>query len=155
MLKNFLLSGLLICCLASCQEIQLYESHKSLPSTGWESNQPVLDSFSISDTTSAYRLFVVLRHKDVYKFNNIWLNIGLQSPADTMYNQKLNFSLGSDASGWEGVGMGDIWEVRKPLNDLPQKFKKSGLYKLSISQIMRENPLLGVMSVGLRVEKVN
>ncbi len=155
MLKNFIFSGLLICCLASCQEIKLYESHKSLSSTGWESGQPAIDSFNISDTTAAYRLFIVLRHKDTYNFNNIWLNVGLQSPGDSMYNQKLNFSLGSDASGWEGVGMGDIWELRKPLNDLPQQFKKPGVYKYRISQIMRENPLQGMLSIGLRVEKVD
>ncbi len=94
-----------------------------------------------------------MRHKDAYDFNNIWLNVGLQSPGDSMYFQKINFVLGADANGWEGTGMGDIWELRKPLNDLPQQFKRPGTYTYNISQIMRANPLKGILSVGFRVEK--
>ena len=143
-----------ICVLASCEEIKLHEHHANISSKGWLASDSAKGSFNINDTTSNYRLYLVIRHKDAYQFNNIWLNVGLAAPGDTMYVQKINFSLGSDASGWEGVGMGDIWELRKPLNDLPQQFRKSGTYQYSITQIMRENPLLGIMSVGLRVEKL-
>jgi gliding motility-associated lipoprotein GldH len=67
--------------------------------------------------------------------------------------QKINLVLGDDANGWEGTGTNDIWEVRKLLNGAPRRFKKAGRYSFSISQIMRDNPLLNVMSVGLRIEK--
>jgi gliding motility-associated lipoprotein GldH len=154
MYKALTIFLLAICLLASCQEIKMYEHHTNLSSKGWLSSDSAKGSFYIDDTISDYRLYVVIRHKDAYQFNNIWLNVGLAAPSDTMYMQKINFSLGTDATGWEGVGMGDIWELRKPLNDLPQQFRKSGTYYYSISQIMRENPLQGVMSVGLRIEKL-
>ena len=80
--------------------------------------------------------------------------MGLQSPGDSMFIQKLNLSLGDDAQGWFGTGMNDIWEVRKPLTDRPRKFVKPGTYNYSIAQIMRDNPLKQVMSAGIRVEKV-
>jgi len=132
----------------------LYEHHTNLPGKGWSAVDSAKGSFYIDDTLSNYRLYIILRHKDTYHFNNIWLNVGLQAPLDSMFSQKINFSLGTDASGWEGIGMGDIWELRKPLNDLPQQFRKSGTYRYRINQIMRENPLEGMMSVGLRVEKL-
>ncbi|MCP9750434.1 gliding motility lipoprotein GldH [Ferruginibacter sp. HRS2-29] len=98
-------------------------------------------------------IYIVLRHSDAYQYNNIWLNVGLQSPGDSMYTQKVDLSLGSDAAGWEGSGMGDIWEVRKLLNSKPSRFKRNGEYNFKIQQLMRDNPLANVMSAGLRVEK--
>ena len=78
--------------------------------------------------------------------------MGLQAPGDSLYYQKLNLQLGNDATGWEGTGMNDIWEVRKLLNGEPRRFRRAGTYYFSIAQIMRDNPLLHIMSVGVRVE---
>ena len=109
-------------------------------------------TFNISDTNSYYNLSLVVRHTDAYVYNNIWLNVGLQSPGDSMYFQKIDFTLGDDAAGWEGAGMNDIWEVRKLLK-AHTRFKKNGEYQFRILQIMRDDPLKNIMSVGLRVEK--
>ena len=71
-----------------------------------------------------------------------------------MQFQNINLKLASDAKGWEGVGMDDIFEVRKNITPGPVSFKRAGDYTFSIAQIMRENPLKYIMNVGLRVEKV-
>jgi gliding motility-associated lipoprotein GldH len=139
----------------SCNQIDVFEKNTTIPDYKWQSNFAAMGSFNISDTNAAYSLYIVLRHTDAYKYNNIWLNVGLQSPGDTMFAQKLNLSLGNDATGWEGSGMNDIWEVRKQLTAQPRRFRKPGLYQFNISQVMRDNPLLHVMSVGLRLEKAN
>ncbi|MBL0145216.1 MAG: gliding motility lipoprotein GldH [Chitinophagaceae bacterium] len=125
-----------------------------MPNYNWQSNFTASGAVSILDTASAYNLYVVLRHTDAYKYNNIWVQINVSSQGDTLVNQKLDLSLASDATGWEGVGMNDIWEVRKLITVVPFKFKKKGEYKYNIAQIMRDNPLPNVMSAGIRVEKV-
>jgi gliding motility-associated lipoprotein GldH len=99
-------------------------------------------------------LYIVLRHTDAYRYNNIWLNVGTQSPGDTTRYQKFDLQLGTDATGWEGTGMDDIWEVRKLITNGPVRFNKAGNYKFTIAHIMRENPLPNIMNIGLRVEKV-
>jgi len=68
--------------------------------------------------------------------------------------QNINLVLGTDAKGWLGTGMDDIYEVRKSISSGPFSFKISGDYIFSIAQIMRENPLQYVLNVGIRVEKV-
>jgi gliding motility-associated lipoprotein GldH len=143
------------CCiiLLACNHLDLFEKNTPIPGYEWKSDFAVNGSFSIADTTAAYILFIVLRHTDSYKYNNIWLNVGIQNPGDTMFYQKLDLQLGYDAGGWEGSGMNDIWEIRKPLNATPLRFIKPGNFNYSIRQIMRDNPLLHVMSIGLRVEK--
>lgn len=147
----FLLSGFIL--FASCRQIEVFEKNTSIPGMEWKSSFAAEGSFEISDTSSAYNLSIVLRHTDAYAYNNIWLNVGLQAPGDTMYFQKVNLSLGSDAGGWEGVGMNDIWEVRKLLNGRPRRFIKPGEYRFRILQVMRDEPLKNVMSAGMRVEK--
>ena len=151
---QFLVLPIVHCLLfSSCKQIDVYEKHTVIPKYEWQSSFSATGDFLITDTISAYSIYLVLRHTDAYQYNNIWLNIGLQAPGDSMYIQKVNLILGDDASGWEGTGMNDIWEIRKLLNGKPRRFKQAGKYSFTISQIMRNNPLLNVMSAGLRVEK--
>ena len=140
---------------SSCKQIDIFEKNTVIPNYEWKSNFIVSGSFKITDTISAYSIYLVLRHTDAYKYNNIWLNIGLQPPGDSLIKQKVDLKLGDDANGWEGNGMNDIWELRKLLNGAPRRFKKAGEYKFTIAQVMRDEPLLHVMSAGLRIEKKN
>lgn len=151
---SFLLVAALSCFLVSCQQIDVYEKNTPIPQYEWQRNFTATGSFTIKDTSAYYNVNVVLRHTDAYAYNNVWLNIGLQSPGDSMYFQKIDLLLGNDASGWEGAGMNDIWEVRKLLNGQARRFKKAGTYQFQILQLMRDEPLKHVMSAGLRVEKM-
>ena len=145
----------LSCTFFSCREIDLFEKNISIPKMEWYNNFNSSGSFIIKDTNSTYNVYLVLRHTDAYFYNNIWLNVGLQYPGqDSLQYQKINLSLGNDAQGWEGVGMNDIWEVRKLISGTPKRFIKAGQYNFSIAQLMRDNPLIHVMSVGLSVQKV-
>ena len=141
--------------MSACQQIEVFEKCTPIPKHEWKSNFSCPGSFEIKDTSSLYNIYVVLRHTDAYKYNNIWLQIGLQSPGDSMYFQKTNVTLGDDAKGWYGAGMDDIWEVRKSLTNRPMAFRKKGIYHFSVQQIMRDEPLKNIMSAGLRVERIN
>ncbi len=144
-------AGLIL--LSSCKQIDVFEKNTNIPQYEWQQNFSAKGDFLITDTVAAYSIYLVLRHTDAYQYNNIWLNIGLQPPGDSLHTQKVNLQLGDDANGWEGTGMNDIWEVRKLLNGAPRRFKQPGKYSFNISQVMRDNPLLYIMSVGLRIEK--
>ncbi len=141
--------------LHACKNIDVFEKNISVPNMQWQNSFNATGSFNITDTISPYNVYIVLRHTDAYLYNNIWLNAGLQSPGDSaMQFQKINLPLGNDAQGWEGVGMNDIWEVRKLISGKPpQRFIKKGEYTFSIGQLMRDNPLQHIISAGLRLEK--
>jgi len=151
--RFFLIISLCLVMISSCTQIDIFEKNTSIPKYEWQPGFSASGDFEIADTVSAYSIYLVLRHTDAYLYNNIWLNVGLQPPGDSLHVQKVNLQLGDDAHGWEGTGMNDIWEVRKLLNGQPRRFKQSGKYHFTIGQIMRDNPLLHVMSVGLRLEK--
>ena len=140
-------------CFFSCNTINVYEKNKTIKNNSWISRDIVKDSFQITDTISYYDMYVTLRHTDAYAYNNIWLNAGMQHPGDSMYFRKLNLTLGNDANGWKGTGMDDIWELREKINNTPFRFRKKGIYRFSIQQVMREDSLKGIMSVGMRLQK--
>jgi gliding motility-associated lipoprotein GldH len=139
--------------ISSCGKIDLYEKQSNIPSQQWFYNYVPDFTFHIDDTTSLYNVYVVLRHTDLYNYNNIWLRMGSKAPGDSMHFQNVNLQLAQDATGWEGVGMDDIFEVRKNISPGPLTFRSAGDYTFSIAQIMRENPLKYILSVGIRVEK--
>ena len=153
-IKIFLFILILSIAFISCREIDLFEKNVAVPNMQWFNNYNATGSFIIKDTTSTYNVLIVLRHTDAYLYNNIWLNVGLQAPEDAgLKYQKINLTLGNDAKGWEGIGMNDIWEVRKLISGVPKKFIKAGTYNFSIAQLMRDNPLQHIISVGLSIQK--
>ncbi len=137
--------------LYGCIEINLFEKQVPIEGQSWSRSYTPEFSFEIRDTVSLYNVYIVIRHTDLYGYNNLWLNIGRQAPGDSMRFEKYNFAL-ADAKGWEGTGMDDIFEVRKLF--ATGTFRQAGTYKFAIAQIMRDDPLRYIMSVGLRVERV-
>lgn len=146
----------IICCFAlSCKKLDVYEKNVSIPNYKWKySFVPGFD-FEITDTASLYNISVVLRHTDAYRYSNIWLNITGMMQKDTLVKiPHYEVQLGSDEKGWKGTGMDDIWEWREKITgSTPVQFKKAGVYHFTVSQVMREDPLPNVMSIGIRVEK--
>lgn len=126
-----------------------------IPEQVWDNTNKPSFTFTITDTTASYNIFIVVRHTDAYNYNNLWLTLGLQAPGDSIHSQNINIELGNDAKGWEGTGMDDIFEIRKNITPGPLPFKKAGNYTFTIAQIMRENPLRHILNVGIRVEKVS
>ena len=150
----FILIAVVCCWLTACTQLDVFEKNKTITKNNWSTTlQPTFDFF-IKDVKAQYNVYIVLRHTDAYRYNNIWLNVGTQSPGDTTRFQKFELKLGSDATGWDGTGMDDIWEVRKLISNGPVTFNKAGNYHFTVAHIMRENPLPNILSIGLRVEKV-
>lgn len=154
-MKRFILISFLSLFFASCINIDLYEKQATIPSQQWFYTDVPQFTFHIDDTTSLYNVYVIVRHTDLYEYNNLWLRIGLKTPSDSFNYQNVNLILANDAKGWEGTGMNDIYEVRKSISAAPFSFKTAGNYTFSITQTMRENPLKNILNIGLRIEKIS
>ena len=144
--------------LLSCNTIDLYERSVSIPNHEWKNSYRPSFTFSISDTSSSYRLYLVLRHNEKYNYNNIFINLYAKQPGmDTVQKARYDLLLATNDEGWLGSGMDDIYEHRIALTPTGEtfKFRKPGDYTFSVEQIMREDPLKHVFNVGIRVEKEN
>ncbi len=140
--------------LGSCLRTDLFEKNVSLPSRQWEKSFKPTITFNITDTVSAYNIFLVLRHTDAYHFNNLWVKMKSTAPGDSVSSSsQFDLPLASQ-TGWTGTGMDDIFEHRILLYRRPVKFRMQGNYSVTLEQVMRENPLEEIMNVGIRLEKV-
>lgn len=137
-----------------CKQVELYERLQHIPGAAWRYNYQPVFTFNIKDTTSLYDIYITIRHTNSYAYSNIWLESSLQLPQDSMHTQKLNLIL-ADNERWLGVGMDDIFMHRIKVTSRPQKLSRAGQITLSLKQVMRQDPLPGIMQVGVRVEKVN
>jgi gliding motility-associated lipoprotein GldH len=146
-----LLLFIVSCLLSSCTTIDLYEKNIPLPRHEWKGSYIPEFSFTIKDTASLYELFFVFRHSEKYNYNNIWINLYSQPPGDTLHKAPYELLLATNEKGWLASGMDDIYEHRIKLTE-PVKLK-SGEYKFRVENIMREDPLLNVFNVGIRLEK--
>jgi gliding motility-associated lipoprotein GldH len=151
--RNLYLLFILFIFIISCGTVDVFEKNINIPNHEWSSSFKPEISFEITDTTSLYNLYVVLRHTDAYRYKNIWMNAYIQMPGDTLQKQRLELRLATDDKGWLGSGMDDIFEHRILITNTPQQFRKKGVYKFRLENIMREDPLQYVMNVGIRVEK--
>lgn len=151
---------ILLCLLAglfsACQPpIGIYEKSIAIPNANWSSQFSPEIQFEIKDdTVSYYRIFVVLRHTDAYRYKNIWLNIGIRPPGDSLYENRRNLTLATDDRGWLGNGMDDIFEHRILIDANPTRFTRTGIYTFTLKQLMRDDPLAHVMNAGIRLEKL-
>src|SRR6266480_3015242 len=141
--------------LVSCNTLDVFEKDLPVPGHRWESNfQPSIE-FEINDTSSFYNVYIVLRHTNEYRYNNVWIKASVKEPGSPdLKSRQYDLLLANNNKGWLCSGMDDIFDHRILIQ--PQtKFNKSGKYQFTLQQIMREDPLPHVMNVGLRIEKVH
>lgn len=140
--------------LGSCSSLDAFEKNAEIPKHEWYYNYQPEVTFNITDTVSAYNVFVTLRHTDAYAYKNIWIYFSTRQPGDsTFQKERFELTLQDQEGKWIGTGMSDIFEVRYPLfNNI--RFKKQGAYSIRLQQTMRDNPLLHIMNAGVRIEKV-
>src|SRR5690606_25390082 len=89
----FLLLSLLTTIFIGCATIDVFEKNTPIPNNKWSRDFAANGSFEIADTASFYNIYIVLRHTDSYNYNNIWLNVGVMSPGDSMRYQKMDLTL--------------------------------------------------------------
>jgi gliding motility-associated lipoprotein GldH len=142
----------IILLITSCSPVDIYEKSVTIPRHEWKSSYKPSFEFEIRDSSVLYNIFLVLRHSEKYSFNNLYVNLHITAPGqDTATIIRRDLQLATN-EGWRGTGMDDIYEIRLPLAD--KQPLKAGPYTFTVEQIMREDPLMNVLNVGLRLEKV-
>lgn len=153
------LAGAAFCLLlavAACKppKLDTYEKNLEIPGHSWSWDyRPSFDlNIAPEDTAYFYTIYANVRHRDSYTFNNLWMTIRIESPDKQVDSQRVELPLADNPGKWMGTGTGDVFEHRILINK-KGVFAKPGAYRFSFGQTMRQNPLEGIMNVGLRIEK--
>ncbi len=139
-------------CLISCDSDRVYESNVKIPDHSWYRLEKARFQVEITDTISVYNLYVNIRNNSEYRWSNLWLFVNVQSPAGVVQRDTLQIVIADQYGKWTGNGLGDKYDNRM-LFGKNVYFPASGTYTFEYEQAMREDPVIGIEDVGLRVEK--
>jgi len=145
------LSAFIILFFTACEKNRIYEKNITIEEYRWDSKAVVSYKIDIIDTSVLYNIYINVRHADLYPFQNIWLVIGTQYPDGTEASRRVEIMLANDEGKWYGEGLGDIWDYRTLIQE-NAIFTQQGVYVFTLEQNMRQDPLPGIMAVGLRIE---
>ncbi|OFY63591.1 MAG: hypothetical protein A3H98_06350 [Bacteroidetes bacterium RIFCSPLOWO2_02_FULL_36_8] len=151
---GFILTGLLLF-LTSCDNSRIYEKNTDIEDFIWNKGNKILHEFTVEDTSLSYNLIFNIRHTIHYQFQNIYIQYELKAPDGQVITKLENIRTADVLNEkWVGEILGDIIDLSSPVTGFQNhKFKIKGNYRVSLEQFMRVDHLIGVMSVGVRLEK--
>lgn len=155
MTKNkFVLLFSITCLMVSCIQKDVYLQYRTLPTNGWNKDSVLTFDIPISDTASLYNVYINIRHRGEYPYQNLWFFLRQSSPVnDSVTKDTIECYLADHRGKWLGSGVGFVYEM--PVLYLQKiSFPHAGTYRYEIIQGMRDSILSGINDVGIKVEKV-
>lgn len=140
-ITNFFACLFLLFC-TSCQEI-IYHSYQPVKTTGWFKEDTLvytLDTILYNQNPIKYQLGI--RHKDSYKYRDIWLTIN----QDTVH-----YFLGDSTGKWLGHGIGELRQLTLPF--YPKHSIQDTIREFRITHIMQDAPLKGILDIGISIHQ--
>lgn len=138
---------------SACDKSRVYEQNIELNNEGWYIDSVLTFSFNIQDTNLKYNIYYNIRNANTYPFYNLYTRYYLEDSIGSTLSTYLYemFLMDSKTGQSLGSGIGDIFDHRFELL-MDHKFNTAGTYKIIIKQYMRQDPLHGILAVGIRVE---
>jgi gliding motility-associated lipoprotein GldH len=135
-----------------CKKINIYEKRVNIPSFKWDKKFVPSFQFDNSINNSKNEIFVIIRHTNNYPYSNIWVNLIITNAKDSSISRPIEISLSNQNQNkrWANDGMDDIYEVKYPVGPFAGAV---GEYTFKVENIMRDNPMPEVLSVGIRIAK--
>jgi gliding motility-associated lipoprotein GldH len=135
-----------------------FEENKDIEKGKWEVKNTLSFIFEIKNAEQRYNLFYNVRNNLNYPFYNLYITYYLEDSKGKLISSELqNITLLDAKTGQPfGSGLGDTFAHQLSIpNFVNYKFPQAGRYTFKIKQYMRQDPLPGIVSFGLRVEKAN
>lgn len=153
-IKNSFIILLLIVMCTACNKQTKYHSYSPIPIEGWEKSDTIFFSLPKSFELNKYDLIIGLRHSDNYRYKNIWLEIG-NNCKDSIHFEKdtIQMLLADKNNNWIGSGIGGMYQIDNKLPKTIELNQKCNSLKFYITQIMTDNPLLGINDIGIQLIK--
>ncbi len=150
---HWLLAAFSLSCMAACGPDYVYKGVKEIPGGQWAYQDTLNFNFTVTDTSARYNFYLDIEHSDTFAFQNVYLNLYTRFPD----GHRLTRLRSLDFFDSQGAATGRCSGKRCALQAVLQEnafFREPGDYVLTVGQNTRRNPLPGMYSVGLRLEKL-
>lgn len=127
------------------------DSNVELTDRRWTYRNHISTPFEIKDKTKAYNVYFKLRHTADYKYANIFILAHFRD-GKQMVTKRYQYKLAKNDGEWLGSGSGNVFSYTLPMLT-NYHFPRNGKFAIEIEQNMRDNPLLEISDVGIKVNE--
>ena len=127
---------------SGCQNKTYYHSYQSASTAGWQKNDTFIYSLPNAINPLNYEFEIGIRHKDTYKYRDLWLTIN---------NDTLHLYLADSIGNWKGKGIGNTRQLAFSW-DTP-KISQDSIAEFSIIHIMKDSILPDIQDIGLQIKR--
>lgn len=137
--------------ISACTGNEIFSEFHSIHDAEWKRNDIAVFEAGITDTLNLYDVSVIVRNNNNYPFRNIWLFMEFETPDGSLRIDTIGADLADEYGKWYGKGL-SLYSYSIPYES-SIRFPRSGVYKYSIRQGMREDTLKGISDIGLKISK--
>ncbi len=152
MLFRLFLPVLTAFCIASCGQKTFFEEKKPIPGGVWTYRDTLDFTFTVTDTTELYDMYVDFEHADTFSNQNIYTKLYTRFPDGKRLSRSRSFDLFNAQGESGGRCSGGTCHMRSLLQNNAY-FNRPGDYVITLEQFMRHDSLPGIEAVGLVIER--
>ena len=155
------MNGSTLLCLAffflfvGCDSERVYEQYHDFDSRSWVVTETPEFEFTIDRPQERYNLYCNVRNSSDYPYARFFYSYYFEDSVGTVLKQELKTEVLFDNKSGKPAGtsgLGDIYDHEFRFLENHQ-FGHAGKFKVKFEQFMRTDTLVGILAVGLRVEK--
>lgn len=137
----------------SCINNDIYLKYKSISASGWNKDSLCRFEIPVSDTSATYNLYVNVRNRGEYPYQNLWIFLSKMTPDSIQTKDSIECYLADNHGKWLGTGIGSVMQMQV-LYQQNLRFHNTGVYHFNIGHGMRDSVLTGINDIGIQLEKL-
>lgn len=151
----FYLSLVFLMGLYSCQENEIYYKYHQIKDAKWHINDTLI--FEVDSTLFElgvpYDITIEVSNNVNYPYQNIWFFIQSNFASSAEYSDvSAEYFLADEYGKWQGSGFGSLYQISLMLHE-NFVFNERRNYSIKIEHGMRDEPLVGIEKLGIRIVK--
>jgi gliding motility-associated lipoprotein GldH len=142
--------------LFSCEVDGVYKAKHDFPEIGWRVRDIPSFTFRVEQPQEPLNYYYVVRNDVDYAYYNLFIKYTLSDSSGRILRSKMEEIILFDPKTGKplGDGIGDLFDHQIKATSLQDfRFPTPGTYTLKIEQYMRQDPLAGILTMGLTIEK--
>jgi len=158
MLKNKFRFIIVLLLFISCSKPPFFTRYKNIDNNTWAIDKSIDFNIAVTDTLSAYNIFINIRNTDQYPYSNLFLVVTETYQNTILQIDTLEYEMADARGHWLGSGYSSVKE-NKLIYKTNYTFPKKGQYSFNIVHAVRKNGrvfgdefLKGISDVGLQIE---
>lgn len=154
--RNLHLKGIILLFVASllsaCDKQTVYHSFQSLPTKGWMQKDTLYFNVDITDSMTYYKLWMEVRNRNNYPYQNLPLSICCDAPDSTLLPaDTVQLTLANKEGIWKGDGWGGLYQTATQAGSI--RIGKPGIYRFKVAYVLPDESLQGINDIGIKLER--